>query len=83
MRSKDTEFAAVKLPRCLVCGGAKVEWGRHSSEHTNRQTVQAHVEEDRTGSRFTYAESDNKIYRRASSEQRPRTRCCHESERLV
>jgi len=22
MRSKDTEFAAVKLPRCLVCGGA-------------------------------------------------------------
>ena len=29
MRSKDTEFAAVKLPRCLVCGGAKVEWGRH------------------------------------------------------
>ena len=29
MRSKDTEFAAVKLPRCLVCGGVKVEWGRH------------------------------------------------------
>ena len=25
----------------------------------------------------------NKIYRRASSEQRPRTRSCHESERLV
>jgi len=25
----------------------------------------------------------NKIYRRASSEQRPRTRWCHESERLV
>jgi len=58
MRSNDTEFAAVKLPRCLVCGGAKVEWGRHSSEHTNRQTVQAHVEEDRTGSRFTYAEKE-------------------------
>ena len=29
MRSKDTEFAAVKLPRCLVCMGAQVEWGRH------------------------------------------------------
>jgi len=29
MRSKDTEFATVKLPRCLVCGGTKVEWGRH------------------------------------------------------
>jgi len=27
MRSKDTEFAAVKLPRCLGCGGVKVEWG--------------------------------------------------------
>jgi len=24
MRSKDTEFAAVKLPKCLVCGGVKV-----------------------------------------------------------
>jgi len=23
MRLKDTEFAAVKLPRCLVCGGLK------------------------------------------------------------
>jgi len=31
MRSKDTEFAAVKLPRCLVCGGAKVERRRHYS----------------------------------------------------
>jgi len=31
MRSKDTEFAAVKLPRCLVCGGVKVEWGRYQS----------------------------------------------------
>ena len=31
MRSKDIEFAAVKLPRCLVCGGMKVEWGRHYS----------------------------------------------------
>ena len=29
MRSKDTKFAAVKLPRCLVCGGVKVEWGRY------------------------------------------------------
>jgi len=27
MRSKDTEIAVVKLPRCLVCGGMKVEWG--------------------------------------------------------
>jgi len=52
MRSKDNEFAAVKLPRCLVCGGAKVEWGRHSSEHTRRHIVQAHVEEDRTGPRI-------------------------------
>jgi len=26
MRSKDTEFAAVKLPRCLMEGGVKVEW---------------------------------------------------------
>jgi len=24
MRSKDTEFAVVKLPRCLACGGVKV-----------------------------------------------------------
>jgi len=29
MRSKDTQFAAVKLLRCFVCGGVKVEWGRH------------------------------------------------------
>jgi len=29
MRSKDTEFAAANLPRCLVCRGVKVEWGRH------------------------------------------------------
>jgi len=29
MRSKDTEFAAVKLPRCLVCGGVQVEGGRY------------------------------------------------------
>jgi len=29
MRSKDIEFAAVKLPRYLVCGGVKVEGGRH------------------------------------------------------
>ena len=29
MRSKDTEFAAVKLPRCIVCGCVKVEWGRY------------------------------------------------------
>jgi len=29
MRSKETEFAAVKLPRCLVYGNAKVEWRRH------------------------------------------------------
>jgi len=29
IRSKDTECATVKLPRCLVCGGVKVEWGRH------------------------------------------------------
>jgi len=29
MRSKDTQFAAVKLPRCLVCGGVKVEGVRH------------------------------------------------------
>ena len=26
MRSKDTEFAAVKLPRCPV-GGVEKEWG--------------------------------------------------------
>jgi len=26
MRSKDTEFAALKLPRCLVCGGVNVEY---------------------------------------------------------
>jgi len=32
MRSKDTEFAAVKLPRCLVCGGVKVEWGTGSEK---------------------------------------------------
>jgi len=31
MRSKDTEFAAIKLPRCLVGGGAKVEWSGHMS----------------------------------------------------
>ena len=31
MRSKDTMFAGVKLPRCLVCRGVKVEWGRHQS----------------------------------------------------
>jgi hypothetical protein len=35
-----------------------VEWGRHEIEHTHRQTVQAHVEEDRTGSRFAYAEKE-------------------------
>ena len=58
MRSKDNEFAVVKLPRCLVGGGVKVEWGRHSSEHTHRHIVQAHVEEDRTGSQFTYAEKE-------------------------
>jgi len=29
MRLKDTEFAVIKLPRSLVCGGAKVEQGRH------------------------------------------------------
>ena len=34
-----------------------------------------HVESDKAPT--------NKIYRRASSEQRPRTRFCHESERLV
>ena len=26
---KDTEFAAIKLPRCLEVRGAKVEWGGH------------------------------------------------------
>ena len=26
MRSKDTEFANIKLPRCLVCGGVNVTW---------------------------------------------------------
>jgi len=31
MRSKDTEFAASKLSRCLRAGGAKVEWGKHVS----------------------------------------------------
>ena len=30
MRLKDTEFAAVKLHRCLG-GEVKVEWGRHKS----------------------------------------------------
>jgi len=29
MKSKDTKFAVVKLPRCLVCGGVKVVCGRH------------------------------------------------------
>ena len=29
MRLKDTEFAAVKLPRCPVCGGVKVRRGRY------------------------------------------------------
>jgi len=29
MRSKDTEFAVVKIPRCLVCRGVKVERGRN------------------------------------------------------
>jgi len=28
MRSKDNEFAAVKLPRCLVCEGVKAQWRR-------------------------------------------------------
>jgi len=27
MKSEHTEFAAIKLPTCLVGGGAKVEWG--------------------------------------------------------
>jgi len=34
-------------------------------------------------SRYSDKAPTNKIYRRASSEQRPRTRSCHESERLV
>jgi len=29
MRLKDTELAAIKLPRCLVVRGSKVEWGGH------------------------------------------------------
>ena len=29
MRAKDTELAAVKLPRFSVRGGVKVEWERH------------------------------------------------------
>jgi len=33
MISKDTEFAAIKLPRCPRGGRAKVEWGGHCAQN--------------------------------------------------
>jgi len=49
-------FKIRKTPRSQ----ALAPWGprKGEEEHTHRHTLKAYVEEDRTGSRFTYAEKE-------------------------
>ena len=57
----------------------------NTNNNNNKVATIPHVLE--LSLRSSYVLSDkaptNKIYRRASNQQRPRTRSCHESERLV
>ena len=46
------------LIRLLVSGTSSPGPRKGEEEHTHRHTVKAHVEEDLTGSRLTYAEKE-------------------------